>query len=136
VALGAEDEAQQEHRRQLRQAQRRLSESAERAQARQQAEQTRRQRQQEALQARRQREAKRRQGKKQAAKANAVRHADKGATALKRAQRVSARGLAALSAAWARGECPSPKHLHPEPWPADDQPASTLNEQDFMAHQT
>jgi hypothetical protein len=138
VAVGAEEEVQEEHRRRMRQMQRQLTQSARQAQDRQQAEQRRQQRQHEALQARRQRLEKRQQAKaaKQAAKAKAVRHAGAGATALRRAHRVSVRGLAVLQATWTRSECTLPKHLHPEPWPADAQTATPLNEQDFLAHQT
>ncbi|MGL4553495.1 MAG: transposase, partial [Gemmataceae bacterium] len=137
VALGVADEVRQEHDRERREAQRQMTESARQAQARQRDEQTRRQKQQEALQARRQREDERRAAKAaRPTKAKAARHADAGATALSRAHPASVRGLAALGAAWARGECPFHRHLHPEPWPLADQPFSPLNEQDFLPHQT
>jgi hypothetical protein len=137
VALGVEDEAREAHRQQMRRTQRQINESAQQARAREQAEQVRRQRQQEALQARRQRQEKRQQARaNRPTKVKAVRHADTGATALRRAHRVSVRGLAALSAAWARGESPLPRHLHPEPWPLADQVITPLNEQDFLPRQT
>ncbi|MBY0228696.1 MAG: hypothetical protein K2W96_05385, partial [Gemmataceae bacterium] len=70
------------------------------------------------------------------AKAKAARHAGWGATARQRVHRVSKRGLAVLDAAWARGECPLPVRLHPEPWPVAGQAPTPLKEQDFLCHQT
>ena len=137
VALGVADEVQETHRQQMRHTQRQLTQSQQQARARQQAEAVRRQRQQEALQARRQRQEKRQQARaKRPTKARAVRHADTGATALKRTHRVTVRGLAVLSAAWTRGACPLPRHLHPEPWPLADRVVTPLNEQDFLPQQT
>jgi hypothetical protein len=137
VALGVEDEVQETHRAQARELEREMNESMRQAGRRRETEERRREQQQAAQQARRQRQEKHRAAKPaRSSKPKAVRHADSGATAQKRVHRVSVRGLAVLSSAWARGEGPLPQHLHPEPWPVADHVIATLNEQDFMPHQT
>ena len=59
---------------------------------------------------------------------------EKGAKA--RTHRVSRRGLAVLSALWQKGQNCLPQHLHPEPWPKPCHHASTVTEEEFLAHQT
>jgi hypothetical protein len=140
VAVGVEDEAGEAARAEQREAERRLEESQRQAQARREAERQRREKQEDALrkrrEARRRREAAAAEKAKRPAKAKAARRQDSGATARKRAHRVSRRGRAELLAAWARGETPLPRHLHPEPWPTSDRPANRLDEQEFLSHQT
>jgi hypothetical protein len=139
VAVGAEEEVRAERQAELRKLTQGLNEAAEQEQARQERERQRRQRQAEAQQRRRERQAKRRAAKRgQTAKKKpaGARHANAGATARKRAHRVSRRGLAVLKGAWARGETRLPMSLHPEPWPLNDHAVTTLNEQDFLQHQT
>lgn len=53
-----------------------------------------------------------------------------------RTHRVSARGLAVLSALWQKGQNALPEYLHPEPWPQPCHPASTLTEEEFLSQQT
>lgn len=139
VAVGVEDEVREEQRTRARETERRLKESQQQAQARREAEQARREKQQAAQRARREREAERQAAKKARpakAKTKAARHPGSGATASRRAHRVSQRGLAVLRAAWTRGENPLPQHLHPEPWPAEGRPVTALIERDFMHEQT
>jgi Transposase DDE domain len=56
--------------------------------------------------------------------------------ARQRIHRVSARGLAVLSALWQQGQNRLPQHLHPEPWPQPSHSASTLTEEEFLSQQT
>ena len=114
-----------------------MKESEREARARRGAEEARREGHRKALADRRERLERREaaKGAKKATKEKATRRADAGATARKRTHRVSVRGRAEILAAWARGECPLPRHLHPEPWPAAGQTA-TLNEEDFSCHET
>jgi hypothetical protein len=139
VALGAADEVQQEI---ADQQQRLASEwryTHEQARARQAQEQQRLQKQQQAQQARRERQQARKPAARRAAaapKAAARPSAPETARGKKRAQRVSARGLAEWVARWQRGEHPLPEHLHPEPWPQPMHSASNLTEQEFLSQPT
>jgi hypothetical protein len=137
VALGAEAEAEQAQREERRRWERELAEAEQQAAARRQAEAQRRQRQQEGQQARRQRlqgqRAARLAGQRRGGQA---RQSRSGATARQRAHRVSKRGLAVLRGLWARGSNRLPQHLYPEPWPTSTHTVVTLNEQDFLPHQT
>ncbi len=137
VAVGVEDEVREEHEARTREQERRMKESEREARARRGAEEARREGHRKALADRRERLERREaaKGAKKATKEKATRRADAGATARKRTHRVSVRGRAEILAAWARGECPLPRHLHPEPWPAAGQTA-TLNEEDFSCHET
>jgi hypothetical protein len=132
TALGISEEVRLERQTQQRHFARALSESAEQARRRQEDERARRERQAAARQERQARRQKRRAAKAEAAKKEVVRRQSSGATAKKRAHRVSVLGLAVLSAAWERGENPLPQALHPEPWPSADHAVATLNELDFL----
>jgi hypothetical protein len=133
TALGVAEEVRLEREAVQRQWERALNESAEQARQRQEQERVRRQRQEAAAQARRARQEQRQAARATAKKPKAgVRRPDAGATAKRRQHRVSVQGLAALAAAWDRGESPLPQALHPEPWPSADHAITTLNEQDFL----
>lgn len=140
VAVGVEDEVQQEQQAQMRALERQMKESEQQAQTRRQAQQFRRERQRQGQQVRRERlqkrEAAKTASKAATKKAKGVRHAGSGATAQHRVHRVSKRGRVALLAAWERGEAPLPSHLHPEPCPAADHSVSALSEKDFLRQQT
>jgi len=141
TALGIAEEVRREQAAEQKRWAAQLQEAAEQAQARQEQEQRRRQRQAEAQQARRtrreQREASKqaRGSQKKRAKPQ-VRHPQSGATARRRVQRVSKLGLAVLNAGWKAGVHPLPQGLYPEPWPPADHWVTTINEQDFLLHQT
>jgi hypothetical protein len=137
VALGAEDEVQEQQRIEQQRLSRELAETAEQARLRQEREQVRRQKQQAAQQARQaQRQAARPQPgtpKKQKPRPQAATTA---AAAQRRVYRVFKRGLAVLLAAWERGTSRWPQHLHPEPWPQPLHPATALTEEEFLSRQT
>jgi hypothetical protein len=132
TALGISAEVRQEWEAQQRQLERGLNESAAQAHRRQEQERVRRERHAAAQQERRARQQRRRPAQAASKTKAVVRRPDRGATAKRRAHRVSVLGLAVLRAAWSRGENPLPQALHPEPWPSADHAVVTLNEQDFL----
>jgi hypothetical protein len=161
VAVGAEDEAQEALAAELKELGRRVTESQEEAERRQQRERLRLERLRAAAQARQAREEKRQalkrqqreqeRGKKKAKKGKgggemggaaapragqaekpARRQGNRAATT-GRIHRVSARGLAELTACWDRGTNRLPQHLHPEPWPPPCHPVSSLTEAEFLS---
>jgi hypothetical protein len=69
-------------------------------------------------------------------KARARTAVKKGERAKVRTHRVSARGLAVLSALWQKGQNRLPQHLHPEPWPQPCHSVSTWTEEEFLSQQT
>lgn len=142
VALGAADEAQEKIREELKGLERRLTETQQQAQARLERERLRLEKQRAAQQAQKQARQAQKQAKKPAAAPTASapkkgqEKAPGGATAKRRALRLSLRGLAVLKAAWDQGQNPLPQHLHPEPWPEPCHSPTTLTEQDFLYQQT
>lgn len=164
VAVGAEDEAQENINTGLKTLERAMSESVQQAQARQQREQLRLEKLREALrqrQARKQqretlkqqqrekeraeKKAKKAAKKEEEASKPAASQTNKGRprTSAKRAEgskgrthRLSRRGLAVLSALWQKGQNRLPQHLHPEPWPRPCHAVSTLTEAEFLSQQT
>jgi len=139
VAVGAQDEAQEQREAERKRLAWELAQGEEQARARREREQQRRQKQQEAQQARRQRQAARRE-RRQAARA-AKQPQARGRRRSKeegqpRVHRLSVRGLAVLAALWQRGENQLPHQLPPQPWPPPCHPASTLTEEEFLSQQT
>ena len=149
VALGVEDEVEEERKKARKEMQRLLQESEEQARDRLERERVRLEKQKAALEARR---AKKEAREKASLEARRARRAARGEkqeavpekkAKPKRAQggkvkthRVYARGLAVLSAAWARGENRLPKHLHPEPWPQPSSPTLPITEEEFLSQKT
>jgi hypothetical protein len=145
VALGVEDEVRAASDHELQRQARQLHESQQQAQARQEQQRQRLEKQRVALAERQQRLAKRRAAKEQvrqqAKAAKQSRRQAKAAarrlpSAAPRTHRVSRRGLAVLQAAWARGDNPLPRHLHPEPWPQPTHAPAPMTEQEFLSQQT
>jgi hypothetical protein len=158
VAVGAEDEAQQELREELKRLDREMQETQRQAEARRQRERLRRQQQEAARQRRQQRQQRREEARKQAAaekaaKAKAKRQAAAGTAGSgkkakasgggkkaeggqRRLHRLDRRGLAVLTALWRDGKNRLPQHLHPEPWPRPCHPATSLTEEEFLSQQT
>jgi hypothetical protein len=141
VALGAEDEAQEHFRAELRRLGRELTETQQQAQERRQRERRRLEGQRAARQARQARLQKRQEARRQARAAETggagrAAAARRGGAAPPRAHRVSLRGLAVLGAAWERGQGRLPQRLYPEPWPEPSHTASALTEQEFLSQPT
>jgi hypothetical protein len=163
VAVGVADEIRQEAEEERKKAQRKMNETMQQARKRMEQEEFRQQKQKEARQERRDRQEKREKlkqeerekarSKKKASKSEQGSEAEKTGGPSKKApaarkrvkkqegsrartHRVSARGLAVLSALWQKGQNCLPQHLHPEPWPHPCHSASTLTEEEFLSQQT
>lgn len=161
VAIGAEDEAQEEFQAELKRLQRDMTQTQQQAQDRQQQQQQKQQKQYEAQQARQARKQKQRQAReeqrqaKKAAKKSRQRAAvakpaaaavtpaavaaakgKKGEAGKQRQHRVDRRGLAVLAEMWRQGQNRLPLRLCPEPWPEPSHSASTLTEEDFSSQLT
>jgi hypothetical protein len=151
VALGVEDEVEQERERARKELQRMLQESEQQTQERLERERVRREKQKAALEARRARREAREKAKREARQARRAAKGrrkeeaapEKEAKPSKRVQggkgrthRVYARGLAVLSALWQRGENRLPRHLHPEPWPLPCRPTLPITEEEFLSQKT
>ena len=162
VAVGAADEVREQAEEEAKEAARKLNETIEQGRKRKEQEEFRQQKQKKALQERRQREEERKRlqqeqrekarRKKKASKSKQGSEAESDGASKKapakrkrvekqegsraRTHRVSARGLAVLSALWQKGQNSLPQHLHPEPWPRSCHSASTLTEEQFLSQQT
>lgn len=162
VAVGAADEVREQAEEEAKEAARKLNETIEQGRKRKEQEEFRQQKQKKALQERRQREEERKRlqqeqrekarRKKKASKSKQGSEAESDGASKKapakrkrvekqegsraRTHRVSARGLAVLSALWQKGQNALPQHLHPEPWPRSCHSASTLTEEQFLSQQT
>lgn len=141
VALGADDEAQQNLNKARKDLERMTSETERHIEARLERERQTLQRQQAKQRQRQEQRQRRQEARKQAAdqkasEKKARRNTQTGETAKRRAYRVSLRGLAVLKAAWSQGQNPLPQRLHPDPWPPPCHSLATLTELDFLSRPT
>ena len=151
VALGVEDEVEEERERAQKEMQRMFQESEQQTQERLERERVRWEKQKAALETRRARKEAKEKAKfeaRQARRAAKGRRKEEAAPKAKtkarrtakgdkvRTHRVYARGLAVLSALWQRGENRLPRHLYPEPWPQPTRPTPSITEEEFLSQQT
>lgn len=129
TAVGIDEEQRQTQQAEQRRQERAMEESAAEAQARQTAKPHRQEQQQRAAQTRKTKSAMPKLGGKSKP---VERHPNRGASAKKRVHRLTVLGLAALAAAWAKGENLLPQRLLPDPWPECHGEATPLREEDFL----
>lgn len=133
VALGADDEAQEQARQERQEQERRLRETEQQARTRQERERQRLEQQRAAQQARREKQHQWRQAQ---AQVQAKKPGRRARSAQGRLHRLTVRGLAVLKAAWEQGQNPLPQRLHPEPWPKAEKGTMPLTEREFLSQQT
>jgi hypothetical protein len=151
VAVGIEDEVQEQARKQQQWLAQELNASQQQAQARQQEQRERTQAQQQAQKEKQERARQQRQQAQEAKKSqkqakpgphsqrtnpNQPPPRQRQAQEVKRVHRVSKRGLEVWAAQREKGNLLLPLHLYPESWPPPAHAASTLTEQEFLSRPT